>query len=126
MPRIASLSVLLFSFACLGTSFSSFEQVRPGPGGGATPVELTGAIEWDKRTGVEMRLAAYSNTLLGDSIDPHLGSLSFQHTDISLLGNSDLPVELTALQLSALRLFLYAFFWFGKHLNLRGLRDLCG
>ncbi|CUS47916.1 MAG: hypothetical protein HLUCCO02_05000 [Idiomarinaceae bacterium HL-53] len=106
MPRIASLSVLLFSFACLGTSFSSFEQVRPGPGGGATPVELTGAIEWDKRTGVEMRLAAYSNTLLGDSIDPHLGSLSFQHTDISLLGNSDLPVELTR-QLSAG--YFYAF-----------------
>ncbi|MCL5050021.1 MAG: RHS repeat-associated core domain-containing protein [Firmicutes bacterium] len=36
----------------------------------------------------------HSNTLLGDAIDPHVGTLSFQHTDVSLPGNSGLAVAL--------------------------------
>lgn len=31
----------------------------------------------------------------GDTIDPRTGELSFRHTDISIPGNFDLPVEFT-------------------------------
>ncbi|MEL6870874.1 MAG: hypothetical protein AAFO81_13825, partial [Pseudomonadota bacterium] len=48
--------------------------------------------EWEKRQNADDRLRAYGTDLLGDGIDPHTGSLSFQHTDVSLPGNSNLEV----------------------------------
>jgi RHS repeat-associated protein len=49
-------------------------------------------VEWDKRQSVEERLRQYGPDLLGDQIDPHTGAISFQHTDVSLPGNSALEV----------------------------------
>lgn len=66
-----------------------------GGGGGATPPEFEPVIEWDKRVDTGHRLATYGFDLLGDAIDQHTGDLSFQHTDVSLPGNSNLPVALS-------------------------------
>ena len=49
-------------------------------------------VEWDKRQGVEERLRSYGPDLLGDQIDPHSGAIVFEHTDVSLPGNSALEV----------------------------------
>jgi RHS repeat-associated protein len=71
-------------------------QGRPGGGGGSTSsIDLNPALEWDKRSEVGERLTALGTDLLGDSIDPHMGGLSFNHTDIVLPGNSALPVQLS-------------------------------
>ncbi len=53
------------------------------------------AIEWDRRNEISSNLTPLGLNLLGDSIDPHTGSISFEHTDVSLPGNSSLPVALT-------------------------------
>lgn len=50
--------------------------------------------EWEKRQNADERLTAFGDDLLGDGIDPHTGSISFQHTDVSLPGNSALPVTI--------------------------------
>lgn len=66
----------------------------PGGGGGGTsnpfPME-----EWEKRQNAEERLTAFGDDLMGDQIDPHTGSLSFLQTDVSLPGNSGLPVAIS-------------------------------
>ena len=40
------------------------------------------------------RLSAHDFELMGDAIDPNTGSVSFQHVDVSLPGNSNLEVAL--------------------------------
>ena len=59
--------------------FSAFAQ------DGITP-------EWEKKQNADERLTAFGDDLLGDGIDPHTGSISFSHTDISIPGNSALEV----------------------------------
>lgn len=51
-------------------------------------------VEWEKKQGQEERLRSYGPDLLGDSIDPHSGALSFEQTDVSLPGNSHLEVAI--------------------------------
>ena len=51
-------------------------------------------IEWHKRQNAESRLTAYGELLLGDAIDPHTGSIVFEHVDVSIPGNSHLEVAL--------------------------------
>lgn len=48
--------------------------------------------EWERRVQVEERLRTYGPDLLGDQIDPHFGGISFEHTDVSVPGNSALEV----------------------------------
>jgi len=43
-------------------------------------------VEWEKKQNAEQRLEVFGNDFLGDSIDPHTGTLAFNHTDISLPG----------------------------------------
>ena len=63
-----------------------------GPGGGTvTEVPEVNALAWE---GVEERLHAYDNNLMGDSVDLATGSLAFSQTDISLPGNSALEVAI--------------------------------
>ena len=50
--------------------------------------------EWHKKTGAETRLTALGSDLMGDRIDPHMGSLSFSQTDVSIPGNSGLEVAI--------------------------------
>ena len=52
------------------------------------------ATEWEKIQNSDERLQAYGEDILGDGIDPHMGALSFNHTDVSLPGNSGLEVAL--------------------------------
>ncbi|MCF6221383.1 MAG: RHS repeat protein [Robiginitomaculum sp.] len=49
-------------------------------------------IDWQKRQAADERLTVFGDDLLGDSIDPHIGSIVFEHTDVSLPGNSNLEV----------------------------------
>ena len=48
-----------------------------------------------KRENASERMTAMGNDLMGDRIDLNTGALSFQHTDISLPGNSNLEVAIT-------------------------------
>jgi RHS repeat-associated protein len=50
-------------------------------------------IEYEQRMNQEQRLTAYGPDLLGDSIDPNTGQISFEHTDVVLPGNSKLDVS---------------------------------
>ena len=80
----------------LGTSAADKDKPpKPGDEPITTASLVSGEspwIEWEKMQGQEDRLRAYGPDLLGDSIDPHTGSLSFEHTDVSLPGNSHLEV----------------------------------
>ncbi|GLQ22520.1 hypothetical protein GCM10007853_03940 [Algimonas ampicilliniresistens] len=60
---------------------------------GGTEVEPI--VEWDKRSNIAQELTAHGLDIMGDNIDPHTGTISFQHTDIDIPGNSALPVRLT-------------------------------
>ena len=51
-------------------------------------------IEWEQRMDADQRLTAFGPDLLGDQIDPSTGAIVFEHTDVSLPGNSRLEVSL--------------------------------
>lgn len=51
-------------------------------------------IEWEQRMDADQRLTAFGPDLLGDQIDPNTGAIVFEHTDVSLPGNSRLEVAL--------------------------------
>lgn len=51
-------------------------------------------IEWEQRLNADQRLTAFGPELLGDQIDPNTGAITFEHTDVSLPGNSQLEVSL--------------------------------
>lgn len=51
-------------------------------------------VEWEQRLNADQRLSAFGPDLLGDQIDPSTGAISFEHTDVSLPGNSKLEVSL--------------------------------
>ena len=59
--------------------------------GGITAVD----IDYLTRQGVDERLESHGPNLLGDSVDLNTGALAFKHTDISIPGNSSLPVAIT-------------------------------
>ena len=91
MSRLSYIAALLCIVGM--QSSAAAMQVRP-PGGSTAAVPLTPALEWDKRKEVGERLSALGNDIMGESIDPHTGSISFRHVDIDLPGNSALPVAL--------------------------------
>ena len=77
------------------------EPVAPQPIGPQPPSALSGStlaeepqIEWEKRQNPDERLRSYGPDILGDQIDPNTGGISFEHTDVSLPGNSGLEVAL--------------------------------
>ncbi len=88
-------SYVFTAFLLLCFFSSAAHAQRGGGGGGGGNEVLNAAIEWDKRAEIGDRLTAHGLDLLGDSIDPHTGTISFRQTDISLPGNSELPVALT-------------------------------
>lgn len=85
IARLAKASLVLI---VVGTGLIANAQ-------GAGDPQFEPVIEWDKTHESFERLTSYGNDLLGDNIDQHTGSLSFTHTDISIPGNSDLPVTLS-------------------------------
>jgi RHS repeat-associated protein len=52
------------------------------------------ALDWRERNAPNGQLKSYDATLLGDAIDLSSGRLSFEQVDVSLPGNSSLPVEI--------------------------------
>lgn len=73
---------LLFCLSWLGLATPSFAQDPLKP-----------ILDWQKRLTVQDRLTSFGDDLMGDSIDPHLGSLVFEHTDVILPGNNALDVS---------------------------------
>jgi RHS repeat-associated protein len=69
-------------------------QITP-PSGGDIEVVREFDTQWFVREGAEARLEVLGDGLLGDSIDPNTGSLSFTHIDVSLPGNSGLRVAVS-------------------------------
>lgn len=63
------------------------------------------AEEWEKRQNIDERLRSYGPDILGDQIDPHMGSITFEHTDISLPGNFALPVAVSRRRSQGFRYF---------------------
>ncbi|MDY6976666.1 MAG: RHS repeat-associated core domain-containing protein [Pseudomonadota bacterium] len=84
MKMLCKAKSLLACILLTSHSISSFanEDIEP-------------IVEWEKKQNAEQRLEVFGNDFLGDSIDPHTGSLVFNHTDVSLPGNSSLSVALT-------------------------------
>ncbi len=75
------------------------EPIAPQPIGPQPPSALSGSTlaeepqqDWEKRQNPDERLRSYGPDILGDQIDPHMGGISFEHTDVSLPGNSGLEV----------------------------------
>lgn len=51
-------------------------------------------IDWEEHLTPAQGLKAHDENLLGDHIDPATGGLSFEQVDVSIPGNSGLPVEI--------------------------------
>lgn len=81
--RAAALTVVLAAFAGGASAEDPTAEVITYPD-----------IEWEKHAPGDTKLQHLTDGLMGDSIDPHLGGLSFEHTDISLPGNSGLEVAI--------------------------------
>lgn len=79
--KLMQFGALLLTAFCSLISSAAFSQDDPFP-----------IIEWQKRLTADERLTAFGHDLMGDSIDTHIGSLVFSHTDVSLPGNSNLEV----------------------------------
>ena len=62
--------------------------------GGGTTVTPKVTVEQLERQGVGARLRPHTSGVLGDQIDPNTGSLRFTHSDVSIPGNSRIPVEI--------------------------------
>src|SRR5687768_17879678 len=81
-------SISIFSlFLCL-TASNVFAQ------SGGRPPETIYKIDWNERLNPNVGLKAHSDGLLDDKIDFSTGRLSFETVDVSLPGNSALPVEI--------------------------------
>lgn len=79
--------VLILSVLFLFPALSAYAQ---------TPLQEGSAlIDWEKSQNADERLTAFGDDLFGDGIDPHTGSLSFSHTDVSIPGNSSLAVKVS-------------------------------
>ena len=81
--RAAALAVVLAAFAGAASAEDPTAEVITYPD-----------IEWEKHAPGDTKLQHLTDGLMGDSIDPHLGGLSFEHTDVSLPGNSGLEVAI--------------------------------
>lgn len=75
---------LIFSFLILSDAVAQY-----GP-----PPKVEYNIDWNERLAPNLGVAAHDTSLLGDNIDLHTGRLSFEHVDVSIPGNSKLPVEI--------------------------------
>ena len=62
---------------------------QPGP-----TSEVNYLVNWEERLNPTMSLKPHDENLLGEHINLLTGGLSFEHVDVSIPGNSDLPVEI--------------------------------
>ncbi|TQV87929.1 RHS repeat-associated core domain-containing protein [Aliikangiella coralliicola] len=94
IPRLLLSSCLLFA-GQLSYANDSF-----GPGGGfggnAPPEEVKDyGYNFHEQNNITPEIPTLTTDLFGDQIDPSSGSVSFSQTDISIPGNSGLPVTIT-------------------------------
>jgi RHS repeat-associated protein len=81
-------SIFIFSLIlCLAAS-NVFGQ------SGSRPPQTIYRIDWNERLNPNVGLKAHNDGLLDDKIDFSTGRLSFETVDVSLPGNSALPVEI--------------------------------
>lgn len=63
--------------------------------GGETDYSWTNSEELLKKLKINDSITPETTNLLGEQINLDTGTISFSHTDVSLPGNFDLPVEIT-------------------------------
>jgi len=93
ISRFLSLSIFAFCVAVLPAYAQSDDF--PGGGGlgdGSEPIDARAAGDIQSQTNQE-RLSLLTNDLMGDQIDLDTGQLRFSATDVSISGNSNLPVQ---------------------------------
>ncbi len=98
MRAIASFFVFIRIFICgfliLVSDLSSpLASAQYGGGSYAPPLPDSpiDVLDYNDQ-GVDIELRAHNKDLLGDSISSDTGALSFRHVDVSIPGNSHLPV----------------------------------
>ncbi|MEJ2442628.1 MAG: RHS repeat protein, partial [Exilibacterium sp.] len=84
--KILSIGLLLCGFGPIWVQQAVAQ--RDGP-----PAEVVYEIDWNERLKPNLGMQAHDHSLLGDAIDLQTGRLSFEQVDVSIPGNSDLPVE---------------------------------
>ncbi|MDJ0919603.1 MAG: RHS repeat-associated core domain-containing protein [Henriciella sp.] len=81
--RVAPLAAITFALSFFGGAAATAQS-------GSSSIE----IEYLERQNVDERLQVDEVGLLGEAIDMNTGTLSFEHVDVSLPGNSDLEVAI--------------------------------
>ena len=77
----------------VGTVYSQSEEDED-PAQAGRLGDLSNIKDFKELSGMAGRLAPHGDDLMGDMIDKNTGGISFQHTDISIPGNSGLEVAL--------------------------------
>ena len=75
MGKSIGLKTLSLLIGLLIVSFAPLSLAQDSP----IPI-----LEWEKRQTADERLTSFGQNLMGDSIDTHIGSIVFNHTDVSL------------------------------------------
>lgn len=60
----------------------------------APSANISNSYDFQELGGMASRLAPHGNDLMGDMIDKNTGGITFEHTDVSIPGNSNLEVAL--------------------------------
>src|SRR4051812_21681361 len=82
---VASVRWVFAAALALCTQLPAYSQTSPR-------TEL--ALDWRERQAPNGELKTYDSTLLGDAVDLSSGRLTFEQVDVSISGNSALPVEI--------------------------------
>lgn len=77
-----------------GVETAESDPGNPQPTGSYGEGVSIPVVEWEKRQNADERLTAFGDDMFGDLIDPHTGGLTFEQTDVSLPGNTHLPVAI--------------------------------
>jgi len=92
LKLLTGFLVTVISLALCSTSFAQDDDGDDGDG--ATLGDLTHLHDFQLMDGMHSRLRPHGDGLMGDSIDPKTGAISFNQTDVALPGNSQLDVSL--------------------------------
>jgi len=93
---VSCLLTLLISVFCIAVFPANADDDEDDDWGGSslTIDDLSNTHDFKKLGGMDIRMSAYGNDLMGDMIDKNTGGISFSHTDVSIPGNSGLDVAL--------------------------------
>lgn len=93
--KFIALAIFAVALALILQGQTSAQLIDPGGGGGdSASQEETIATEYLERQNVDQRLQTHGIDLMGERVDLNTGAVSFEHTDVSIPGNSSLQVAI--------------------------------